>query len=138
MERSLFEIEPRPLCRNYGLGVIPYSPLAGGFLTGKYRRGASVESVRATDIGKKYGHDRGFALIEQLDVIGRTHDKTVAQTALAWLLTNPVVTAPIIGANTAAQLADSLGAAGYRLTAEEMKSLNDLTSYPMNWRNVWD
>ena len=138
MERSLFEIEPRPLCRNYGLGVIPYSPLAGGFLTGKYRRGASVESVRATDIGKKYGHDRGFALIEQLDVIGRTHDKTVAQTALAWLLTNPVVTAPIIGANTAAQLADSLGAAGYRLAAEEMKSLNDLTSYPMNWRNVWD
>jgi len=138
MERSLFEIEPRPLCRNYGLGVIPYSPLAGGFLTGKYRRGASVESVRATDIGKKYGHDRGFALIEQLDVIGRTHDKTVAQTALAWLLTNPVVTAPIIGANTAAQLADSLGAAGYRLAAEEMKSLNDLTSYPMNWRNIWD
>jgi aryl-alcohol dehydrogenase-like predicted oxidoreductase len=138
MERSLFEIEPRPLCRNYGLGVIPYSPLAGGFLTGKYRRGASVESVRATDIGKKYGNDRGFALIEKLDLIGRSHGKTVAQTALAWLLTNPVVTAPIIGANTAAQLADSLGAAGYRLTAEEMKTLNDLTSYPMNWRNIWD
>ena len=138
MERSLFEIEPRPLCRNYGLGVIPYSPLAGGFLTGKYRRGASVESVRATDIGKKYGHDRGFAVIEQLDAIGRAHGKTVAQTALAWLLTNPVVTAAIIGANTPAQLGDSLGAAGYRLDAAEMASLNDLTSYPMNWRNIWD
>ena len=138
MERSLFEIEPRPLCRNYGLGVIPYSPLAGGFLTGKYRRGASVGSVRAADIGKKYANDRGFAVIEQLDAIGRTHGKTVAQTALAWLLTNPVVTAAIIGANTPAQLGDSLGAAGYRLNAAEMTSLNELTSYPMNWRNIWD
>ena len=129
MERSLFEIEPRPLCRNYGLGVIPYSPLAGGFLTGKYRRGASVESVRATDIGKKYGNDRGFAVIEKLDAIGRNHGKTVAQTALAWLLTNPVVTSAIIGANTPAQLSDSFGVVGYRLSAEEMKALNELTRW---------
>lgn len=138
MERSLFEIEPRPLCRNYGLGVIPYSPLAGGFLTGKYRRGAKVESVRAGDIGKKYGNDQGFAVIEQLDAIGRSHGKTVTQTALAWLLTNPVMTAPIIGANTKTQLQDALGAAGYRLNAEEMKTLNELTKYPMNWRDIWD
>ena len=138
MERSLFEIEPRPLCRNYGLGVIPYSPLAGGVLTGKYRRGATVESVRATDIGKKYCHDRGFAVIEKLEAIGRARGKTVAQTALAWLLTNPVVTSAIIGANTPAQLGDALGAAGYRLDAAEMAALNELTSYPMNWRNIWD
>jgi len=138
MERSLFEIEARPLCRDYGLGVIPYSPLAGGFLTGKYRRGANVESVRASDIGKKYGNEQGFALIEKLDVIGRSHGKTVAQTALAWLLTNPVMTAPIIGANNPAQLQDALGAAGYRLNAEEMKALNELTKYPTNWRDIWD
>ena len=138
MERSLFETEPRPLCRNYGLGVIPYSPLAGGFLTGKYRRGAKVKSVRASDIEKKYGDERGFALIEKLDAIGRSHGKTVAQTALAWLLTNPVVTAPIIGANTPAQLKDAFGVVGYRLSADEMKALNDLTNYPMNWRNIWD
>ena len=138
MERALFETEPRPLCRNYGLGVIPYSPLAGGFLTGKYRRGANVASVRASDIGKKYANEQGFALIEKLDAIGRSHGKTVAQTALAWLLTNPVVTAPIIGANTPAQLQDALGAAGYRLNADEMKALNDLTKYPMNWRDIWD
>lgn len=138
MERSLFEIEARPLCRNYGLGVIPYSPLAGGFLTGKYRRGVNVESVRASDIGKKYGNDQGFAVIEKLDAIGRSHGKTVAQTALAWLLTNPVVTAAIVGANKPAQLQDSFGVVGYRLSADEMKALNDLTKYPMNWRNIWD
>lgn len=138
MERSLFEIEPRPLCRNYGLGVIPYSPLAGGFLTGKYRRGASVESVRAADIGKKYGNEQGFAVIEKLTEIGQARGKTVAQTALAWLLTNPVVTSAIVGANTPAQLADSLGAVGYRLDAAEMAALNELTRYPMNWRPIWD
>ena len=138
MERSLFEIEARPLCRDYGLGVIPYSPLAGGFLTGKYRRGANVESVRASDIGKKYGNEQGFAVIEMLDAIGRSHGKTVAQTALAWLLTNPVMTAPIIGANTPVQLQDALGAAGYRLNADEMKSLSELTKYPTNWRDIWD
>ena len=138
MERAGFEIEARPLCKHHGLGVIPYSPLAGGFLTGKYRRGASVDSVRATDIWKKYGNDRGFAVIEKLAEIGRARGKTVAQTALAWLLTNPVVTAAIVGANTPAQLGDSLGALGYRLAAEDMAALNGLTSYPMNWRPIWD
>ncbi|MBS0631844.1 MAG: aldo/keto reductase [Verrucomicrobia bacterium] len=138
VERAGFEVEARPLCKHYGLGVIPYSPLAGGFLTGKYRRGAAVDSIRAKDIFKKYGADRDFDLIEKLEAIGRAHGKTVAQTALAWLLTNPVMTAPIIGANTPAQLADSLGAAGYRLTPEEMQALNTLTDYPRNWRPIWD
>ena len=92
--------------------MIPYSPLACGFLTGKYRRGANVESIRAAEVRELYANERGFALIDQLETIGRTHGKTVSQTALAWLLTNPVVTAPIIGANTAAQLQESLGAAG--------------------------
>lgn len=138
MERALFEIEPRPLCRNYGLGVIPYSPLAAGFLTGKYRRGAQVPSTRAPDVWKKYGHDRGFGVIEKLDELGRVHGKTVAQTALAWLLTNPVVTAVIVGANTPAQLAESFGVTGYRLNPAEMQALNELTGYPVNWRPIWD
>ncbi len=138
VERAGFEVEARPLCKHYGLGVIPYSPLAAGFLTGKYRRGITVDSIRAKDIIKKYGADRDFALIEKLEAIGRAHGKTVAQTALAWLLTNPVMTAPIIGANTPAQLADSLGAAGYRLASDEMDALNTLTDYPRNWRPIWD
>lgn len=139
MERALFEYEAMPLCKHHGLGVIPYSPLAGGFLTGKYRRDSpQPQSVRAGGNLKNYGNDRGWAVIEALDEIGRAHDKSVAQTALAWMLTNPVVTAPIVGANRPEQLADLLGACGYRLSAEEMKRLNDLTAYPKNWRPIWD
>lgn len=138
VERAGFEIEAMPLCRHHGLGVIPYSPLAGGFLTGKYRRGAKVESARAGEVRDLYANDRGFAVIDQVDAIGKSHGKTVSQTALAWLLTNPVVTAPIVGANTAAQLKDSLGAVGYRLSPTEVESLNSLTHYPKNWRPIWD
>ena len=138
MERSLFEMEAMPLCRHRGLGVIPYSPLAAGFLTGKYRRGARVTSVRANDVEKKYGNERGYALIEKLEEIGTSHGKTVAQTALAWLLTRPVVTSAIVGANTVAQLTETFGVVGYRLSPEEMKTLEELTSYPRNQRPIWD
>lgn len=138
MERAGFEIEAMPLCRHYGLAVLPYSPLACGFLTGKYRRGVKVESIRATEVRELYANDRGFALIDELEEIGHRHGKSVAQTAFAWLLTNPVVTAPIVGANTAAQLQESLGAVGYRLAPDEMAALNKLTSYPKNWRPIWD
>lgn len=139
MERAGFEVEAMSLCKHYGIGVIPYSPLAGGFLTGKYRRGQpKPESVRSDNNMKEFGNDRGWAVIEALDEIGKSHNKTVAQTALAWLLTNPVISAPIIGANSTAQLADLSGVIGYRLSSDEMSRLNDLTSYPRNGRPIWD
>jgi aryl-alcohol dehydrogenase-like predicted oxidoreductase len=138
MERAGFEIEAMPLCRHHGLGVIPYSPLAGGFLTGKYRPGVNVKSSRAGEVREHYANERGFAVIDRLEAIGKAHGKTVGQTALAWMLTNPVITAPIVGANSAEQLADSLGAVGYRLSAAEMESLHVLTKYPRNWRPIWD
>lgn len=139
MERQLFEYEAMPLCRHYGIGVIPYSPLAGGFLTGKYRRDSPrPESVRAGGILDRYGNERGWAVIDALDDISKAHEKTVAQTALAWQLTNPVITSPIIGANSPEQLNDLLGVVGYRLSDDEMKRLNDLTAWPRNWRPIWD
>jgi aryl-alcohol dehydrogenase-like predicted oxidoreductase len=139
IERQLFEYEAMPLCRHYGLGVIPYSPLAGGFLTGKYRPDAPrPESVRAGGTLDRYGNEKGWAVIAALDTIAAAHEKTVAQTALAWLLSNPVVTAPIIGANTPEQLQDSLGVVGYRLTDDERVQLNDVTRWPRNGRPIWD
>lgn len=138
MERAGFEIEAMPLCRHHGLGVIPYSPLACGFLTGKYRRGVDVKSIRAEEVRRLYANDRGFAIVDELERIAKAHGKTVSQTAFAWMLTNPVITAPIVGANTAAQLQESLGAVGYRLSPDEMESLNGLSSYPKNWRPIWD
>ncbi len=131
MERSLFEYEAAPFCKHYGLGVIPYSPLAGGFLTGKYRRDQDApQSARASGNLKNYGNDKGWAVIDALDEIAQAHEKTVAQTALAWVLANPIITAPIIGANTPEQLTDLLGASAYALTPDEVKRLNDLTAYP--------
>jgi aryl-alcohol dehydrogenase-like predicted oxidoreductase len=140
MERAGFEIEAMPFCKHYGLGVIPYSPLAAGFLTGKYRRetAAKVVSERSGQVMKKYANDAGFAVIDALEKIGAAHGKTVGQTALGWMLSNPVITAPIIGANNVGQLAEALGAADYRLSPTEVKTLNDLTVYPKNWRPIWD
>jgi aryl-alcohol dehydrogenase-like predicted oxidoreductase len=138
MERAGFEPEAMALCRHYGFGVIPYSPLAAGFLTGKYRPGQPIESLRASHVLKDYAHPRGFAILDALEKFGQRHGKTIAQTALAWLLGNPVVTAPIIGANNGSQLRESLGAAGYRLTAEEQRSLDQLSDFPKDPRPIWD
>ncbi len=138
MERSLFEYEAMPLCKHHGLGVIPYSPLAGGFLTGKYRKDQDVQSVRAEGNLRQYGNAAGWAVIDLLAKIAAENSKTVAQTALAWLLTQPVCTAPIVGANSSEQLTDALGAVGYRLNADQMKALTDATAYPKNWRPIWD
>jgi aryl-alcohol dehydrogenase-like predicted oxidoreductase len=140
MERAGFEMEAGPFCKHYRLGVIPYSPLASGFLTGKYRRdqAASVQSARASHVVPNYANDRGWSLIDQLEKTGQSHGKTVAQTALAWHLTNPLITSPIIGANTPAQLEELCGVSGYRLAPEEMLALNELTKYPRNWRPIWD
>jgi len=129
--RAEFERELKPLCEEEGVGVIPYSPLAGGFLTGKYRRErvSLPASTRAEGIEKRYLNDRGFAILDKLDEVARTRSLSVAQTALAWLLTQPVITAPIVGANSVEQLAESLGAAGVRLSAEEMDTLNTVSAW---------
>lgn len=138
MERAGFEIEAMQVCKHYQIGVIPYSPLAAGFLTGKYRRNTEVSSVRAKGNLDKYGNDAGWKVIETLEAIGKSHGKSEAQTALAWMLSNPVITAPIVGANTPEQLHDLLGVVDYRLSAEEVGRLNEVTKYPRNWRPIWD
>ncbi len=127
--RAEFERELKPLCEEEGLGVIPYSPLAGGFLTGKYRRDNVPDSVRAQGIQRRYFNERGFSILDKLEEIARSRGLTVTQTALAWLLTQPVITAPIIGANSVAQLNESLGAAGVRLSPEEMEALNQVSAW---------
>ena len=128
--RAEFERELKELCQEEGIGVIPYSPLAGGFLTGKYRRGEPVpESARASGIQRRYLNDKGFAIIEALEKLGQGRGKSIAQMALAWQLSQPVITSPIIGANSVEQLNDSLGAVGLRLSDEEMKALDAVSAW---------
>jgi aryl-alcohol dehydrogenase-like predicted oxidoreductase len=114
--------------KRYKIACIPYSPLAGGFLTGKYRKGKPLpKSQRAP--GLKWAlTDRNFALIDALERMGRTRGKTVLQMALAWLLAHDWMTAPIVGANTPAQLGESLGAVGVTLSPEEKTELDKLSA----------
>ena len=76
--RAEFERELKPLCEEEGIGVIPYSPLAGGFLTGKYRRDATPSSARAEGIQKRYANEQGFNIIDALETIGKGRGLTVA------------------------------------------------------------
>jgi len=105
--RAGYEAELEPLCQAEHLGVIPYSSLAGGFLTGKYRAEADAsKSARGEGIARKYLNDRGFRILQALDTVAAQHGSTPARVALAWLLARPSVTAPIASATTLDQLRD--------------------------------
>ena len=130
VHRAEFERELQPLCLDQGVGVIPYSPLAAGFLTGKYRRDTSLpESARAGGVQKRHMNERGFAAVDKLEEVGRAQDATIAQTAIAWVLANPAVTSAIIGANTIAQLEDTARGAEVKLSAEQKAALDGVTAW---------
>lgn len=130
VHREEFEREMADVVGKYSIGVIPYSPLGGGFLTGKYRKGKPFpDSARAERVRDRYLGERNSALLKGMEEIGAAHGQGVLQVALAWLLTNPLVTAPIVGANTVEQLQASLGAVGFRLTPAEMEVLDDLSAW---------
>ncbi len=129
IHRDEFERDLRAVCQFYGIGVIPYSPLAGGFLTGKYRAGQPLpESVRAKGL-QHACTDRNFALLDQMDEIARAHGATVSQVALAWLLADTLVTSPIIGPNKMEQLNDNLGVLNFKLSADEKTTLDAMTAW---------
>lgn len=131
VHREEFERELAEVCRIFGLGVIPYSPLAGGFLTGKYQKGEKLpESVRADSAKRRYFNDRSWAILDAVRNIAEHKDKSISQVALAWHLSNPIVTSPIVGPRTLDQLADNLEAADLRLEEDEMAKLNEVS----NWR----
>jgi aryl-alcohol dehydrogenase-like predicted oxidoreductase len=128
VKRANFERENEALCLDQGIGVIPYSPLQGGFLTGKYRRDSTPDSTRADDL-KKFLTDRNYALIDLLDELGKQRNATVTQMSLAWLLQRPAITAPIIGANSVEQLEDILGAVNVQLTPEEAARIDEASEW---------
>jgi aryl-alcohol dehydrogenase-like predicted oxidoreductase len=124
VHRAEFERELAEVCRQYGLGVIPYSPLAGGFLTGKYRRDKIAESVRAEG-ARRYFIERNYDLLDEIETIAKQQgNRSISQIALAWLLSDPLITSPIIGPRTLEQLEDNLGAVGLRLNPEDKKILD--------------
>ena len=128
VHREEFERELATVCKTYSIGVIPYSPLAGGFLTGKYRRNLVPSSARAGG-AKRYFTERNWALLDQLDKLAKEKGVTISQIALAWLLADPLITSPIIGANSPEQLKDNLGALDVRLTPDEKSALDQATAW---------
>jgi aryl-alcohol dehydrogenase (NADP+) len=129
MERELF-----PLCADEGLAVIPYNPIAGGLLSGKHRRDAGPTAGTRFTLGtaarryqERYWHEREFDTIEALRGLAAEAGMSLVQLAVAWVLANPVVTAPIVGASRPEQLDDLLAAAGKTLDPALRARLDELT-----------
>ncbi len=125
VERGGYEGELAALCEQNGLACFPYFGLARGFLTGKYSRDGVVPSgPRAAGVRDSYFNERGFAVLDALRQIAAAHDTTVAAVALAWLLAQPTVVAPIASATSPEQLAELLPAVGLVLSGEELEQLD--------------
>ncbi|RYE89451.1 MAG: aldo/keto reductase, partial [Myxococcales bacterium] len=127
------ELEHAPLCARFGLGILPWSPLASGLLTGKYRRGQSPpEGSRLAQWKERYkafDTERNWDIVEALVAVAEQLGQTPSQVALAWLLGRPAVSSVIFGARNVAQLDDNLGAGDLVLPAEAMAKL-DAASAP--------
>jgi len=125
------ENEMVPLCLDQGLGILVWSPLSGGFLSGKYRRGKpQPKGTRLSAPQPRFiPHDdeKGFDIVEELDKIAKAHKATVAQAALNYLLAKEGVSSVIIGARTPEQLTDNLKTTDWEMSAEEVSRLDEMS-----------
>jgi aryl-alcohol dehydrogenase-like predicted oxidoreductase len=129
VHRAEFERELAEVCRKYGIGVIPYSPLGGGFLTGKYRRDQAPESARARG-ANRFFNEKNWQLLDLMETIAHQRgDCSISQIALAWLMADPLITSPIIGPRSLEQLVDNLGAVNLHLTEDEKIKLDEASSW---------
>ena len=131
--RADAERELAPMAVKHGLGIIPYSPLAGGLLTGKYRRDEPLpESVRADENAERRFTDRNWEIIETLVAVAEAEGVTPAHAAIDWLRSRPGVTAPIVGANRPDQLLGTIGDLDRRLSPEGLDRLNTVSDFERN------
>jgi len=146
------EWELIPVCINEGLGVIPWSPLSNGMLSGKYSKDTPPDAntriawaenhpIFSKFMGyKAQSTDYLWNIIDTLKLVATESNKTVPQVAIRWIMQKPGVTAPIIGARTLDQLNANLGACGWSLTSEQMKKLDDISAvalpYPYNFSAI--
>ncbi|XP_074657761.1 1-deoxyxylulose-5-phosphate synthase YajO-like [Tubulanus polymorphus] len=147
------ELEEFNVCKEEKIGILPWSPLKGGLLTGKYYRGMTQENLdelnsriafvtktkqsithASPDLEKMADNEQFFNILDHVKAIAKKHDKTVVQVSLRWLLQKPSVTSVIIGVRTLAQLEDNMGAsAGWCLTDEEMETLDKVSAYDVGY-----
>ncbi|MFJ1900018.1 MULTISPECIES: aldo/keto reductase [unclassified Streptomyces] len=135
------EWELAPVSRAEGVGIIPWSPLQGGWLTGKYRRGMSEaapdtrEARYQRELGREAWRERDneetWRVVEAVVAVAEETGRTPAQVSLRWLLGRPAVAAPIVGVRTVEQLTDNLGAVGWELTPEQTARLDEASARPL-------
>lgn len=122
-----------PMAQDQQMAILPWSPLAGGFLSGKYTRDNKPESDsrRLTFDFPPVNQERAYDIIEAMQPIAQAHNVSVAQIALAWVLAKPGVTSVIIGAKNTRQLLDNIAAGEVKLTGEQLSKLDDVSSHPL-------
>src|SRR5262249_17202514 len=130
------ERELLPLAQEENLAVIPFNPLAGGLLSGKYRRDETPEKGRfSAEVGQfgamyqaRYWHQREFETVEQFRAVGSKVGEPLPKLAVAWVMANPAITSVILGASRTAQLTDTLAAASYSIAPELKAELDNLSA----------
>lgn len=128
-DRADFEQELLPVVREHGLGVIPYYGLAAGFLTGKYRSEADLsQSARGGGVGQKYLNDRGRRILAALDAVAARQQATPAQVALAWIMAQPGLTAPIASGSKPEQIQELLPALHLQLSPADLAELDQASA----------
>jgi len=127
------ERELVPACRQFGVGILPYFPLASGFLTGKYRRGAEPPKGTRLSLIKRMADqtltDENFAKLERLDKFARDHNHTLLELAIGWLASQPQVSSVISGATSPEQVTENVKAGNWKLTSEELAEIDKLTPH---------
>jgi len=131
------EREHVPACQRFGLGVLPWSPLASGFLSGKYSRGEAPPPGARLEKWRErfadYDDDRGWRTVDTLKAMAKEKDTSPSALALAWLLAKPAVTSVIFGARSLAQLDDNLAALSVKLTPADVQRLDDASATPLGY-----
>jgi len=127
------ERELVPACRQFGVGILPYFPLASGFLTGKYRRGAEPPKGTRLSLIKRMADqtltDENFAKLERLDKFARDHNHALLELAIGWLASQPQVSSVISGATSPEQVTENVKAGNWKLTSEELAEIDKLTPH---------
>jgi aryl-alcohol dehydrogenase-like predicted oxidoreductase len=132
------EREILPLCRYESVGVIPWSPLGGGFLTGKYRSGQRPPEdsrLAKMDLWNRLADDRNYKTLEAVEQIAKERGRPISQVALAWVNQQPGVSSVIYGARTEDQNEQNLGALGFRLEAAELAALDQASALAPEYPN---
>src|SRR5215472_2825126 len=135
VERHTFETDLLAVVEKYELGVLPYFSLAAGFLSGKYRSKEDAATSERGSMVLKYLNDWGFGVADVLEQVAHHHNATPAQVALAWLIAQPGVTAPIASATSGKQLQDLVAATQLNLDAEAIETLNAVST-PQTFANA--